>query len=266
MSENQLRQLLKTVNNSDPRSGRCPDENVLAAYVLGAVGEKARASLETHFADCSSCLNAIAFLRKSNEWPSDVQVPGHLLVRARSLVEPKPRTFWRWQWVTAAATACVLIVAMFAAWRVRLSQRTGPEDLVAENQPVDQSVKLSELKETPTPGPSKQPKESKPSKTKTPVVRGEGSKLGPFLISPRNDAELKTGLLTVRWTAIADVSFYEVKIVSADGALVLSERTNKTELTATLKPGAKYFVKVVATLSDNRSTVSDLVSFSVLAP
>src|SRR5437867_4096751 len=103
MEEDDLRTLLRERKRDlRARGWRCPRTTDLAAYVDRRLAGRARESLEAHLADCDSCLAQVSFLVHSGDGPDSVDVPAHLLARARSLVTESPRTsmIWNWRWAT----------------------------------------------------------------------------------------------------------------------------------------------------------------------
>ena len=263
MDEKELTTLL-TVNDlkQSNRTWRCPDENQLAAYVNGQSLE--RQKLERHLADCKPCLETIAFLLK--QFDEVEAVPANVLARVRSLGENVRRSKWSWGWTVSAATACVLIVASIVLWQLWSAKTEKPStEFVAQVQepPVSKAVPANANSSAPVALPHVE--KPKVRETQTSAVRGvESSKL--TLIFPRAGALVHLPLQALRWLPVPDATFYEVKIVTEDGAAVATQSTNNTELhlpADALKGGSKYFVTVVAHLSGNRTVRSELVKFRV---
>jgi hypothetical protein len=265
MEEKELTTLLSSHDlKQSRRTWRCPDENQLAAYVNGQLPD--RQKLEKHLADCKPCLQTTAFLLK--EVDKSELVPAVFLARARSLAENARAVKWNWGWSVAAAAACLLIVASIGLWQ-RWSTKTA--------RPSTELV--AQVKEPPLPGkgtpananssvpvPSPHVEKPKVRETQTAVIRS--AETGPklTLVFPREGSTVRLPLQSLRWAPLPDATFYEVKIVTEDGASVLTQSTNITELPLpadALKPGSKYFVTVVAHLSGNRTIRSDLVKFRV---
>jgi hypothetical protein len=70
-----------------------------------------------------------------------------------------------------------------------------------------------------------------------------------------------------RWTEVAGSPYYEVRIVTDDGAVVIRERVTGTAWQlpsqVQLQPGAEYFVHVDAYPSGDKAVSSDHVPFRV---
>jgi hypothetical protein len=260
METKEIRALLTLAEGDEiPRGWGCPDENRLAAYTTGQLPPGNRKAIEAHAADCKPCIQTIALLARTLE---DREVPGQLLVRARALANEKQARKWRWQWATAAATACVLIVLSVVVWRLSAQRTpTAPGDMIAQQQPtlarppVDNATPANH-----TARPALTPKPIEPPKR---IVRGDNDQSGPALITPREGAIIESAQQTLRWQSVPGTTFYEIRVVTPDGAPVLNERSNTTQLnlSQSLPPG-KYFVTVVAHLSEGR-TVKSLSSFRV---
>jgi len=273
MSERELTALLRSKKRGNPKRGwRCPDNNKLSAYVNGQLANE-RKNLETHFANCTACLETLSFLAQSVDEPLEA-VPANLLARARSLGTEKPVVVWRWRWAMATAAACMLIVVLLAVWKLRVEDHSKTADLVAQqHQPDRPNAQSPSAGQTPTPQPtatSGKPAQSPhPTELRVPVVRGSDDQLQPTVVFPRDGAVVKAGQQPLRWKPVADATFYEVKIVSEDGSSVVTESTNNAEFQINkpaLQAGHKYFVKIVAHLSGGRTVTSGPVSFRFAAP
>jgi hypothetical protein len=70
-----------------------------------------------------------------------------------------------------------------------------------------------------------------------------------------------------RWTEVAGSPYYDVRIVTDDGAVVVRERVAGTTwqppAQLRLQPGAEYFVHVDAYPSGDKAVSSDHVPFRV---
>jgi hypothetical protein len=269
MEEKELTALLRRRTDATKRGWRCPDDNQLAAYVNRQISEVRRKKLEAHFADCKACLETLAYVSQAFDEPSVESVPAHLIARARSLAEDKRPVVWRW--ALAAATACVLVIAALIVWNSRTNRNViPPGNLVAQQHEPDRpSEPLPANIDTSRPENNSPPPKSKTTKTRAPVVRGKNDQLKPALIFPRDGSVVKIGQQLLRWKPVADVSFYEIKVVTEDGSPVVTERTSNTELqlnTTALRLGGKYFVTVVAHLNGDRTVRSAPISFPLRRP
>jgi len=268
MNEDELRALLGS-NPAEPKRGwRCPDDNQLAGYVNKQIDDGRKRKLEAHFADCKACLETLAFVAQMLDEPAIEPVPASLVVKARQLADHKPSVIWRWVYVASAV--CLVIVTTFIVWNFR-TQRSKPpsNDIVAQKhqparptEPLPTNIGVSRP-ENNAPAPK-----ARATETRAPELRGESDQLKPTLIFPREGSTIEMGQ-PIRWKPVIDVSFYEVNVVTEDGGSAFNERTNSTQFqlhTAELRPGRKYFVRVVAHLKFDRTVTSDLVGFRVAGP
>ena len=263
MEEKDLTTLLRSPDlENSRRTWRCPGEHQLAAYVNGQYRD--RQKLEKHLADCKACLETIALL--VNEVEKEELVPPGVLARARGLAD-RPRVVgWNWGWTLAtAASACLLIVASVVLWQLRSAQTPIPShDLVAQsNEPLPPIKELPSNSEAPSPS---HPERPRVKESLVPTVRGNDAGTKLTMIFPREGSTVRVPLPALRWLPVSDATFYEVKIVTEDGAVVVTETTNDTTFQTTpdtLKIGSKYFVTVVAHLNGNRTIKSEPVKFRV---
>ena len=268
MDEQELRRLLRSDQGFRKRRGwRCPDENQLTGYVSGRLGEKTRATLDTHFAGCDSCRSTIAFLVQSAEWPDAEPAPTRLVSRARTLVKTRG-TVWRWRWAMAtAAVACAVILVGLISWQLRKNATQNPDTstFVAQQREPEHYITQSSP-ETAQPALPRAIPKPKPTETLAPTVRGGADLLAPALVSPREGELLKADKLAFTWKPVENAVSYEVKVADLQGGSILSGSTTVSHLnpgdTAQLSPG-KYFVTIVAHLRDSRTVRSKLVSFRI---
>jgi hypothetical protein len=269
MDEKKLRELIKSGGQSDAtRSWRCPNENELAAYIEGQFTGVKRQRMEGHFANCNWCLEALAFLGQSSEQPAPDSVPGHLLTRARMLAPNEQVKGRRWSWTTAAAAVCVLIIAVFIVWRIRANRNpVPPVDLVAQNHAVPTPSVQPAISPEPSPRAVEALQKPKPTQTRPPMVRGEDGRIVPTILRPQEGGPISKKNQAFVWSAVADATFYEVKVVKNDGTPVFKESVSETRLAlqsqSALQEGAQYFVTIEAHLSDGRVIRSKLVKFQV---
>jgi hypothetical protein len=174
----------------------------------------------------------VAFLlRAENETGS--RVPGHVLARAKRLhraARPAPPQSWRW-----VAAAAVIVLAVTAAWNWLPGTETG-------------GVK----------------QESRPNHTR---LLPSDTHRGPEVLWPQDGLEVPVDQLTARWSAVSQALYYEVRLLTASGDLVLEQRVESTELslppTVGLEPGSRYFLRVEAVLAEGQSLASTHVTFTV---
>lgn len=269
MDEEQIRQLLQSHRRSGGRPGfRCPDEQRLAAYVDGKLVGNERTSFEKHVSACDSCLDAIAFLARSAEWPEADQVPAYLVARERALAAEKSVAIWRWKWAVAtAAAACAVLAITFIVWNSRIRETAAPAEgsLIAQNQQPTPLVIVTPAAEQPGPLPTRSVTKPNLNRGETPSVRGDDSEVRPVLLFPREDSVVRREELEFRWLPGAGAVSYELRLAAADGSLKFARETKDLRLKlgdeVELQDDAHYYVTIVAQSSDGRFTRSEIVSF-----
>lgn len=233
----------------------CPDETELAAYADGRCEENRRQPLTSHLAECVSCRKQVAFLaREDAEEPSNA-VPQWLLARAAELVperSPAVRPLW---WASAAAATACLIFAV--ALQLRLPTMP-PAALPSPAAPA--------VKPQATPG-----SRIAVAPAASPAIRGATpSKSQPELLQPLEGATVGGEHLEFRWRPLRECLFYELRMTSADGELMFSERTEATHMrlpsSISLRGGEKYFVWVTAHLSEGKTVKARAIGFRVESP
>jgi len=234
MTPDRLASLLRaaTTGHRD-RTPACPDEHQIAAYVDGTLAPEVGQQLELHLADCDACLALVGLLSRERDPPALEPVPDLTLERARRLARTARPPAKRYASYAAAAAALVLSVSVV----LNLSQRTG-SGLESPPPPDARAVRKA-----PTSTPSLQ------------------------VLSPHAGMTVQASGLIIRWTAVPGTHYYNLRIVTDSGDIVVAERIAGTEWHPTgrlaLQPGAEYFVHVDAFLSETRSVASDHVPFSV---
>jgi hypothetical protein len=272
MEEKDLKELLQGQSSQPLRRGwRCPDEVQLASYVDHRLESSAHESIAKHLATCDFCLGQVTFLLRVQDWPDPDEVPVDVLRRARNLVPRQSgrTTTWGWRWVAASATvAGVVLLVVFVAFRSPTKPPVNPrsEPLIAQHQPdILPLGQTSPSVARPAQGPSvTKPRSFEPA---TPVIRGGNQDLLPRIVFPRNGATLRRGELDFRWQPVADTSFYDLRLVTADGELVKEAKTEDTHLQIAddvqLVPGGKYFVSIRAHVRGGKTVKSSIVSFRI---
>ena len=174
---------------------------------------------------------------------------------------------WGWQWAAASvAVTCLVLFVVFIALRFRTQQVVnaphGP--LVAQQHEPDTVPQTTAAIPRPVPTHSAEKPRLEPV---APVIRRGAQELSPTVLFPRNGATLRRNELDFRWESLADTVFYDLRVVTAEGTLVLETKTDDTHLRIAddiqLQPGAKYFVSVRAHLREGKTVKSSIVSFRV---
>jgi hypothetical protein len=225
--------LAKRASERPMRSPACPDEHRIAGYVDGGLDAAVRQELEQHLADCGHCLALVGLLSRARSASASESLPSPVLaqVGARPRKElPHP---WRFAPQWAAAAALVLAVPLL----VQLG-RSPDAGLEGQGSPAPSAIRKFE---------------STPDTLQV-LVSGAGGAV---------DAQR----VQFRWTEVAGSPYYEVRIVTDDGDVVIRKRVTGTawQLPAQvrLQPGAEYFVHVDAYPSGDKAVSSDHVPFRV---
>ena len=216
------------------RSATCPDEHRIAGYVDGRLDEAARAQVECHLADCEHCPTLVSLLCRVRGAEAIVEpVPDELLAQARALVTQEPPRRWRLAPQWAAAATLVLAVPL-------LLQIGRNLDRGAEGQGRPAAAATRTLGPTPA---------------------------GLQVLSPGRGTAVDARSLRFRWTEVSGTPYYDVRIVTDAGDVVIQQRVTGTTWQPParlgLQPGAEYFVHVDAYPSGDKAVSSDHVPFRV---
>ena len=235
MNPQDLTSLLRASDGSRrDRTPECPDEHWIAAYVDGTLGPEESEQLELHLADCDACIALVGLLSRELSAGELPPVAESELVRARSLAKPSPGPWKRHAPQWAAAAMVVVSIPVL----VHLSQlENGGSD--PQNAPAERVTRSVE------PGHS------------------------PFeVLYPRAGMTVDPQRLSVRWTEIEGSDYYDIRIVSESGDLVVEQRVTGTEWRPAspliLDPGAEYFVQVDAYPAEGKAVGSSHVPFRTL--
>ena len=234
MDPDQLTSLLaEGASNRPVRSAACPDESRIAGYVDGGLDAAVRQELERHLADCGHCLAVVGVLSRERHAPAAEPVPAQVLAQARARKTAAPERRWRLAPQWAAAATIVLAVPLL----IQISRNL---DGGVEGHGLPAAATVRAFDSTPD--------------ALQVLVPGAGSSVDA------RRAEF-------RWTAVAGSPYYDVRIVTDDGAVVVRERVTGTawQLPAQvpLRPGAEYFVHVEAYPSGDKAVSSEHVPFRV---
>ena len=215
------------------QSPACPDEHQIAGYVDGGLDAAARERVELHIADCRRCLALVGFLCRERDADAIRPVPDGAVAPTRARVTKRPQLRWRLAPQWAAAAALVLAVPL----------------LLQTGRNLDRGVEGQGRPE--------------PSVTRTLAPTANGLQV----LSPGDGASVDPRRLSFRWTEVSGSPFYDVRIVTDAGDVVVQQRVTGTawRLPAqlNLQPGAEYFVRVDAYPSGDKAVSSDHVPFRV---
>lgn len=234
MQPDQLTSLLAKGSRERPaRSADCPDEVSIAGFVDGGLDVAVRQQLERHLADCGHCLELVGLLSRARDESASVPVSPRLRAQARDLRSKEPSHAWRSvpQW--AAAAAILIAVPL----------------LIQTGRNLDRGVEGQGRPAT--------------AVTRTIVPRaGEVQ-----VLVPDAGSAVDVRRTQFSWTAVPGSPYYDVRIVTDDGAVVARERVSGTTwqppAQIDLQPGAEYFVHVDAYPSGDKAVSSEHVPFRV---
>ena len=207
----------------------CPQPEALAAYLDGGLCDSERAAAEVHLADCAFCLGQLAALLRSMEDSAPADLPETLREQAERLATtPERHAGNRFRW--AAAAVVVLALGLFAT-------QWPPAGSVPSNESARQTR------------------------------YADRTALQPRLLAPGEGGVITPLEQVFRWSEVPGALFYDVRLVSPDGDLLLRERVEETRWlipeNLELEPGADYFVRIDAYLSDAKYLSSEHVLFTV---
>jgi anti-sigma factor RsiW len=236
MNPDHLTSLLAAGTEDDPtRSPDCPDEHQIAGYVDGGLAEATRKQVELHLADCGHCLALVGLLCRERDAYGMESVPDEDVAQARALVTKAPQRRWRLAPRWAAAAALVLVVPL-------LMQLGRNLDRGAEGQ-------------------------GRPEPTATRTLASTATATGLQVLSPGAGAAVDARRLSFHWTAVSGTPYYDVRIVTDAGDVVIRQRVTGTTwrppAELNLQPGAEYFVHIDAYPSGDKAVSSDHVPFRI---
>jgi hypothetical protein len=212
-----------------PHAG-CLSAMRLANYQDGKLSDRERHLTELHLADCDHCLGLVAALSRSEADKASASVPTALIVQAGSLATPARSQNLRWAPVWAAVAVLILAVGT-----VTLQLGVGLTSAPQQDAPQTRYVSRDawELR----------------------------------LLSPPASSVIRPLEQVFRWTEVPGALFYDVRLVSLEGDLLLRERVEDTRWllpeTLKLEPGEEYFIRIDAYLSDSKFLSSEHVVFQV---
>jgi anti-sigma factor RsiW len=234
MNPDHLTSLLAAGAAVDPtRSAACPDEHQVAGYVDGGLDEAERQQVELHLADCRHCLALVGLLSRERDADAIESVPDEVVAPARTPVTKRPQPRWRLAPQWAAAAALVLAVPLLLQLGRNLDR--GTEGQGSPDPPAARTF--------------------------------ASSAAGLQVLSPGAGTAVDAGRLSFRWTEVSGTPYYDLRIVTDAGDVVIQQRVTGTTwrppTQLNLQPGAEYFVHIDAYLSGGKTVSSDHVPFRV---
>lgn len=234
MHPEHLTSLLAVAAEVDPtRALDCPDEHHIAGYVDGGLDETARQQVELHLADCGHCLELVGLLCRGRDADVVEPMPTEVAAHAPAGVTGSPPRQWRLAPQWAAAAALVLAVPVLL-----LVGRNLDRDAEGQGRPD-------------------------PPATRTLASTAAGLQV----LSPGAGTAVDARRLSFRWSEVSGTPYYDVRIVTDAGDVVIRQRVTGTtwrpQAELNLQPGAEYFVHIDAYPSGDKAVSSDHVPFRV---
>ena len=225
--------LAEGATESPGRSPDCPDEGRIAGYVDGGLDAAVRQELERHLADCDHCLAVVGLLSRERHASTAETVSSEALARARARAMEAPHRRWRFAPQWAAAAAFVLAVPLL----LQLG-RSPDAGLEGQGRPAPSAIR---------------------------AVAPKADAVQVLVPGAGGSVDARHALF--RWTAVADSPYYDVRIVTDDGEVVVRERVSGTTWQlppeVRLETGAEYFVHVDAYPSGDKAVSSEHVPFRI---
>lgn len=240
MDRIELKSMLRRPTEAAERQPGCPVDEKFASFMDGGLSEQEHEHLMKHLADCAFCLERVGMLSRASDADTIARVPELLLVRSRKLAAPRQTAAARkLTWGVAARWAAAAAVVLAIGLVARQAPVPAPQSAPAGQQVTDY----------------RQTRNIDPNA------------LGPGILSPHEGATISSRNGLFRWSTVPDSLYYQVRIVSDEGNLVWQERVNGTQWklppSLALAPGAEYFVRVDAYLTESKALNSDFVPFTV---
>ena len=250
----------ETAPSSFPqRTRRCPEDDVLAAYMERRLQPQKQPQVEAHVSDCPFCLEQVAFLLKVQDAELP-QVPAVLLAR---VAKPASRP-WLANISGRLAPAAVALAGVLVVASVVMRQEPAARSAGSERPPTrQQAATATPVQPSPAPvAPWASPAALPPRETRSQTQLADRLQL----LEPRAGATVMAEGFDLRWTAAPRALFYEVRITTASGQMVWSGKAEREQLrvpaAARLHPGV-HFAWVRAHLPEGRLLRAPAVSFTV---
>lgn len=225
--------LAEGASERQARSPGCPDESWIAGYVDGSLDSAGRQELESHLADCGHCLALVGLLSRERDASTADPVPRQTLVQAHARATKASARLWHRAPQWAAAAALVLAVPLL----LQLG-RSPDASLEGQGRP-------------------------EPPATRTMAREADAVQV----LAPLSGTAVDPRRAQFRWSPVAGSPYYDVRIVTDDGAVVVRDRVAGTDWQlpeqVQLKPGAEYFVHIDAYPSGDKTVSSDHIPFRV---
>jgi hypothetical protein len=225
--------------------GKCPGDQLLAAYADQQLVGDERHEVEKHLVGCDKCLRQLGSLVQSQDLQTE-RTPDHLLRAARQVAKPSGKGGSAWRWIPIPLVAMLAFVAFTI---VRYS-RIPP----AQNH----SLAVQEAKSSPAALPN--------APTNERDVRGAGS-ASRMILSPKPNERISPASPQFSWQRQPDAEYYDVQLMTENGDLVWQSRADSTSVnlprSVHLIAGRTYFLLVRTHARHSGITESAPVQFTV---
>jgi len=223
------------------RTPFCPEDQQIAEYYDEILPEGERETLERHLADCRFCLARVGMLQRLEQDRIAWRIPEDVLATAKTL-QHQPPPVRRFRVTPFWAAAAVIVIAVGALYQFFPLSHLG-QDALPRFHLDEPSNSLRETRNV------------------------DPGAIGPRFLLPREGVTISAGNSLFSWTPVPNSLFYQVRIVSDAGDLLWQERVDGTDWRLpgglSLSPGADYFVRVDAYLTDAKSLQSEYLLFRV---
>jgi hypothetical protein len=239
MDQQEIKTLLQQAPELPERTPFCPADRLIAQYFDATLTEKEHQRVQKHVTDCGHCQPRLGVLARLQEDTPCTLIDEDLLVAAKQQASGSESR--KLQHAPAWAAAAILVLAL----SVTTFRSTG-QDQGSETLPYSVEAVESEARQT----------------------RGiDQASIKPHLLSPLEGALVEPGEMLIRWAEIPGSLFYDIRIISNDGGLIIRQRVWGTQwqLPAETKlvTGQEYFVRVDAFVSEGKALSSEHVVFKV---
>jgi hypothetical protein len=253
MDERELIRIIGTrARKTAQRRWNCPSDSDVASYLEQSLEPREKQRFEAHLAGCDFCLGMVGELVREQRPLEPVEAPARLVHKAIDALPMKDHAGMSRRWILVPALASIV-----AAGAVLLRWSERGRFVASVQAPTVETVR---------------PPSAIPQGPAQPTEKEYVRKLstsGPRLqlLEPRSESVVPRERLRFRWRALANTTYYEIRIVNSEGDLVWHEQAANT--TAHLPPDlslrtGRYFVWVYAYLNDGRTIKSEAMAFRIL--
>jgi hypothetical protein len=208
----------------------CPDEQILTAALDGDLEGIERTTFEAHVSGCDYCLAQLGRIARLKRDVASEEISDFTMARAQRLIRSRRVLPRAPAWAAAAMVGFAAILTTL--WFIQAPQTPEPGTIpVPEVRNIDPDV------------------------------------YRPQVLFPSDGAAVDLRHRAFEWTPVPGTLHYDVRIVSADGAVIWQERVENPEWRLPghlrLAAGEDYYFRVDAYLTQAKSLSSRHVMFRV---